>query len=84
MNNVNELKDVLEKEERDNTSRGLGAMIGISWGIGTAVGWFMVPSKNKGTNDRIFHRATEGKLTGIELWFISLTAELKTLKKHVG
>ena len=26
-------------------------MIGISWGIGAAVGWFLVPSMNMGAND---------------------------------
>jgi len=41
---------MIAKVERNGSSRGFGAMIGISWGIGAALGWFLIPSLNLGVN----------------------------------
>ena len=48
---VVKITKMIAKVERESSSRGFGAMIGISWVVGAAVGWFFVPSMNVGAND---------------------------------
>ncbi len=48
---VVKITKMIAKVERESSSRGFGTMIGVSWVVGAAVGWFLVPSMNMGTND---------------------------------
>ena len=38
--------------ERKSSSKGFGALLGISWSIGAVVGWVVVPSINLGVNSQ--------------------------------